>query len=152
MQSAYQSLLEKETTRFDLGLENLSHNGNASQEYWSRMHAAIVEVGQSAYRPLNTLLLIGEDADSPDFARTVKDAVRELIQDPSTQYTPRLLVEVEPLWLAARGAAEFVKRTQEAPAGCREPKRCAKSRNSSIGMLSSQAPMRNMLPGADLEM
>lgn len=34
--------------------------------------------------------------------------------------------EIEPLYLAAGGAAEFAERAQEAPAGCKEPAHCAK--------------------------
>ena len=40
MQAAYRSILENETTRFDLGLQNFPTNGKDSQEeealYWSR--------------------------------------------------------------------------------------------------------------------
>ena len=137
MQTAYRSILEKDTIRFDLGLQNLPTDGIDSQEeealYWSRMRSAIGEVGRESRRTLTTLLLLGKDADHPDFIHTVQDALRELLPDASTQTISTMLSsatwdgEIDPLYLAARGAAEFAKRAQEAPAGCKEPAHCAEN-------------------------
>ena len=138
MQAAYRSILEKEATRFDLGLQNLPLGGEDCQEekasYWSRIRSTIIEVGRASSGTLNTLLLLGEDADNPEFIRTVQDALRVLLPDTSPQDIPMMLVsqkqdsKIEPLYLAARGAAEFAKRALEAPANCKEPAHCAENR------------------------
>ena len=158
MSSAYRSLLEASTTRFDLGLDHLPSSGSSETDleiecqtarYWSRIFDVVFEIGRvSRWRPLTTLLLLGEDAENPDFIRTVQEALRKLLSESSAEEVPamvRVLGErkvdgdgeqtgdsrreaVDPLYLAVRGAAEFAKRAQEAPAGCMEPKRCAKNR------------------------
>lgn len=151
MQEAYRSILEKELTRFDLGLQHLPTNGKDRPEeedlYWSRMRATIVEVGRASLGELTTLLLLGDEADNPDFTRTVQDALRELLQDGSAQDALAVLSsgkrdrEIEPLYLAAKGTAEFAKRAREAPAGCKEPARCASNRFRATKFLSNQVPL-----------
>lgn len=148
MQSAYRSILEKEIICYDLGLQNFPTNKRDIEEeealYWSRMRAAIVEVGRASRGVLTTLLLLGEDANNPGFIRTVQDALRELLPDASAQHISAVLLsgkqnsDVEPLYLAARGAAEFAKRAQEAPAGCREPAHCAETRVPPKNILLNQ--------------
>lgn len=49
--------------------------------------------------------------------------------------------EIEPLYLAARGAAESAKRAQEAPAGCKEPAHGASNRFAAMKSLSNQVPL-----------
>ena len=148
MQAAYRSILEKETVRYDLGLQNFPAKRADTQEeealYWSRMRAAIVEVGRASRGVLTTLLLLGEDANNPGFIRTVQDALRELLPDASAKQLPAVVLsrkqnsDVESLYLAARGAAEFAKRAQEAPAGCREPAHCAENRVPPKNILLNQ--------------
>lgn len=148
MQAAYRSILEKQVVHFDLGLQNLPTNGKDIQGkealYWSRIRAVIVDVGRASRGELSTLLLLGEDANNPGFIRTVQDTLRELLPDVSKQHVSAMLlsgkqnISVEPLYLAARGAAEFAKRAQEAPAGCREPARCAKNHTPRMTILSNQ--------------
>lgn len=119
--------------------------------YWPRIFDVILEIGRKSLRPLTTILLLGEDAGNPDFVRTVQDALRKLLPEASAEEIAAMVHvsgarkvdgdgevvgeqtassgEVwDPLYLAARGAAEFAKRAQEAPAGCKEPARCAKNR------------------------
>ena len=149
MQAAYRSILEKEATRFDLGLQDLPPGGEGSEEkkalYWSSMREMIIDVGRASRGTLTTLLLLGENVNNPDFIRTVKDALRVLLPDASTQEISIMLSpemqdgdEVEPLYLAARGAAEFAKRAQEAPAGCKEPAHCAENRAAPKNLQSDQ--------------
>lgn len=148
MQAAYRSILEKEATRFDLGLQNLLLGGEDCQEgkasYWSHIRSTIIEVGRASRGTLNTLLLLGEDADNPEFIRTVQDALRVLLPDTSPQDISMMLLskkqnsKIEPLYLAARGAAEFAKRAQEAPAGCKEPAHCAENRAAPKNIQSDQ--------------
>ena len=97
---------------------------------------------------MTTLLLLGEDGENPDFLRTVRGALRELLPKASVEKIAAMVrVSSEPNadgdgklagdggqemphspYLAARGAAEFAKRAQEAPAGCVEPNRCEENR------------------------
>ena len=163
MSAAYRSLLEASATRFDLGLDHLQSSGSSSgpdssetgleidcQEarYWSHIFDVIVEIGRTSLWSSTTLLLLGEDAENPDFMRTVQEALRELLPEASAEEVAamvKVLVErkadgdgeqtgdigremLDSLYLAARGAARFAKRAQEAPAGCVEPARCAENR------------------------
>ena len=137
MQAAYRSVLEKQATHFDLGLQSLPSGGENCQEekalYWSRIRETIIEVGRASRGTLNTLLLLGENADDQEFIRTVQDALRALLLNtpsdiPTILWSPKQDCENDPLYLTARGAAEFAKRAQEAPAGCKEPAHCAGNR------------------------
>lgn len=185
MSAAYRSLLEASSTRFDLGMEHLSSGSDFGEieleigcptRYWSRIFEVIIEIGRASLRPLTTLLLLGEDAENPDFVRTVQEALRELLPEASAEEVAAMMLVsgerkadgdgevvgeqtggssemLDPLYLAARGAAEFAKRAQEAPAGCVEPARCAKNRGpaenegrlgglgESEGEMDDQAPL-----------
>ena len=161
MQAAYESDIEKETIHYDLGLQNFPTNKGDTREeealYWSRMRAAIVEVGHASRGALTTLLLLGEDANNPGFIRTVQDALRELFPDASAQNILAVLLsgkqnsDVTPLYLAARGAAEFAKRAQEAPAGCEEPAHCAVNRVPPKNILFNQASLSKDRQKLELE-
>ena len=135
-QSAITSILEKEVTRVDLGLGALNSSKGHS-DYWVQLRNAIIDVGRSSPRPLTTLLILGEEGDNPSFRKTVQEALRELLPQPLddlsmlSELSSDSSLDLRPLWLAARGAAEFAKRTQESPAGCREPPRCVALRRSS---------------------
>lgn len=75
---------------------------------------------------------MGEDADNLNFTSVVMEALQELLSDYPNG--TRILSEersnntLDPLYVAAKGAAEFAKRAQEAPASCVEPPHCAKNR------------------------
>ena len=149
MQAAYRSSLEKQATRFDLGLQNLSQDGGKDCQdekalYWASIYDIVIEVGRASRGTLNRLLLLGESADDPEFLQTVQDALRALLPDATTQDISTMLLsgrqdgEIEPLYLAARGAAEFAKRAQEAPAGCKEPAHCAENRVAPFDIQSNQ--------------
>ena len=143
--TAYRSVLESSATRFDLGLDHLPSSNpfpypnppptdalNPDAHYWAQIAHTIVEIGRTALRPLATVLLLGEDASNADFIRTAQEALRELLPEASAEEVAamvRVPTDGEgPLYLAAKGAAEFGKRRLEAPAGCVEPKRCAVNR------------------------
>ncbi|KAG7005353.1 hypothetical protein G7Y79_00020g048810 [Physcia stellaris] len=85
VQAAYRSVLKKEATHFDLGLQSLPSGGENCQEekalYRSRIRATIIEVGRASRGTLNTrtLLLLDEDADDQEFIHTVQDALRALL-------------------------------------------------------------------------
>jgi hypothetical protein len=132
MQSAFSSLAEKGVVRFDLDLGNLPKGEDEKAWYWSKVKDSIVSVGRVAYRPLTDLLLLGEDADNVEFNKVVEEALWELIpNNPGRIRIPseeRSSDTLDPLYVAARGAAEFAKRAQEAPASCVEPPHCAENR------------------------
>jgi hypothetical protein len=135
-QSAFRSWHEAESVRFELGLEN-----EGEEAYWDRMREVIVGVGREAKRPLDTLLLLGEGAgmpEHPEFVKTVQEALLKLY--PGTGPSVRLWERGDPLYVAARGAAEFAKRAQASPPICREPARCFENREieNSQGVLSDE--------------
>lgn len=130
MQSAFKDALGRQVTRLDLGL-GASNGSEGYDVFWSQIRNAIVDVGRLSPKPLTTLLILGEEGHNPRFRTTIQEALRELLSMPFDDSS--LLLELssdstldqKPLWLAARGAAEFAKRTQESPAACKEPARCA---------------------------
>ncbi|KAL8745283.1 MAG: hypothetical protein Q9190_002566 [Brigantiaea leucoxantha] len=146
--SAYRSILEKEITRLDLGLRDSSSNVKESEEekevHWSSIRATIIEVGRASRGRLTTLILLGENVGDPDFIKNVQDALRELLSGASPQEVSTLFLsgkrngEIESLYLAARGAAEFAKRAQETPAGCKGPAHCAGNRVPPVQIPSNQ--------------
>lgn len=85
-----------------------------------------MDVGRETERPLDTLLLLGEGAGQPEFARTVQEALLKLNLGSGVKI--RLSRQGDPLYIAARGAAEFAKRAQSSPPNCREPARCFEDR------------------------
>ena len=168
------------SSEMELAIGNPAH-------YWSRIFDVIIEVGRASLRPLTTLLLLGEDAGNPDFTRTVHEALRELLPEASAEEVAAMVLvsgerkaesdgEVvgehiggssqmrDPLYLAARGAAEFAKRALEAPAGCREPARCAKNRvlaankgwlcepGESVAEMDDQASLDSEAEGEKMEL
>ena len=72
MQSAFLSLHEAESVRFDLGLEHESE-----EAYWDRVGEVIVNVGLAAKRPLDTLLRLGQ-AGHPGFVKTMQEPLLRL--------------------------------------------------------------------------
>jgi hypothetical protein len=122
-QSAFWSSHETESVQFELGLEN-----EGEEAYWDRMREVIVGVGREAKRPLDTLLLLGEGAGHPEFVKTVQEALLKLYPGSGPGPSVRLWGQGDPLYVAARGAAEFAKRAQASPPNCREPARCFENR------------------------
>ena len=89
MQAAYRSILEKEATRFDLGLQNLPPGGEQCQKekttYWARICDMIIEVGPASSETFDTLILLDEDTDNLENIRTVQEALRVILLDHSPQ-------------------------------------------------------------------
>lgn len=102
-QSAFVSWYEAETVDFELGLEN-----EGGQEYWDKICDGIVSVGREAKAPLDTLLLLGEGAAHTTFVKTLDEAWEKLY--PGNGPSVKFLRGEDPLYAAARGAAEFAKR------------------------------------------
>jgi len=129
MQSAFESFHESEIMRFDLGLEE---EVDDRDWYWSQIRESIVTVGRTAQRPLNTVVLLGEDGDNPHFIEVVQEVLLELdLVGHGMRVSNQRMREraaADPLYIAARGAAEFAKRAQASPPNCREPPHCAENR------------------------
>ena len=89
---------------FDLGLDN-----EHTPAYWSRIRSALREaMGNYSRRgeKLGQVVSYGESVENEDFDRILKEEVLNYQVDPAG---PRFSVK-EPIFAAARGAAEFAKR------------------------------------------
>jgi hypothetical protein len=112
------------------GLEALPLYPSADA-YWDHVRHTMKSFVQSttdfrASRLFTTVLLLGESATDPDFLRVMRDTPRE-IQGCGNPTAFNLDKVVDPLYAAARGAAEFAKRIQETPPGnCIEDESCAR--------------------------
>lgn len=127
---------------YDLGLGSLSHFPDAST-YWNRVRSTISGVAATAPEPLTTLLLLGEDGADEKFLDVVRDALGGM-QALTTSRFWSLSVQNDPLYTAATGAAEFAKRFQEMPWGCKEPARCRENQvlvDQTNEMLVNQGPL-----------
>lgn len=95
-------------------------------DYWAHIRSRIVEVARQGKRPIEILLLGGENATDTMFLATLRDALAPL--------TPELLVNVDivkvadPTFAAARGMALYARRRQEAPGHCVETPNCDEER------------------------
>lgn len=75
-------------------------------------------------RRITDVVLMGESALDDDFVRTLQDALWEVFPGAiCSQQQPEMRSE-NPEFAAALGAAEFAKRTMEAPDHCLEPAYC----------------------------
>jgi len=114
------------------GLEALPSHPSADA-YWDHVRDTIKSFVESttdfrASRLFTTVLLLGENATNPDFLRVLRDTLRET-QGSKNPTAFNIDKVVDPLYAAARGAAEFAKRIQEAPLkNCIEDKGCARLR------------------------
>jgi hypothetical protein len=108
--------LESYKVRFDLGLQDRPENNEEQKEYWENIRDMIVSVGRYPFGPLTHLLLLGEDANEPRFIETVQEALRILVPGELRVIGLETRQEMwSPLYVAARGAAEFAKRSQASP-------------------------------------
>ncbi|KAH8585747.1 hypothetical protein B0O99DRAFT_706830 [Bisporella sp. PMI_857] len=133
MQSAWRSDIENQRFRFDLGLDNLPHDQYDREVYWENIRKTIVEIGKASHRPLTHVLMLGDVVDNHEYIRTVQDALMELIPHELTRESIMPFAKnhqsLNSLYVAARGAAEFAKRMQEAPRGCKESPQCRGNRH-----------------------
>ena len=137
MQYAWESLSNRQIFRFDLGFDNLPHDQNDREVYWENIRKTIVDTGKALDMPLGHLLLLGDVVDNPQYIGTVQDALMELLPHESTRASilqfSKIHQPLDPLYIAARGAAEFAKRIQEAPQECKESRHCRKNRHPQDG-------------------
>ena len=133
---------ETALTQPDLGLNHLPEIQDSHQIYWNKIRHAILSVGRTAQRPLMDLLLYGEDAGNSKFLEIVQEAAWVLISEGLANISFETLENLhntfDPLYIAARGAAEFAKRAQESPPSCIEPPRCEGIRNPTTVYVQGQ--------------
>lgn len=90
---------------WDLG-ENSLDSYSRVDAYWIVIRGRILELGYSEYpkKQITAVMLLGESAHNEDFQHNVIDALQEFQDD-----LP-IIHRADPLYLAARGAAEYAKR------------------------------------------
>jgi len=112
---------------WDGGLDALTQYPNTAM-YWKRVRNVLREVARVFPSPFTTLLLLGDSALNEVFLRVVRDALEEF---QGAEFVDiRLATGSEPLYIAAKGAAELAKRFQEAPKDCEEPWFCRWNRKA----------------------
>ena len=109
----------KAILNYDLGLE-VSHLDPVS--YWNNVQAAIFSVATVNSMKIETLLLLGEAGLNERLLDTIHKALGERSLLPLTNI--QLSTFPDPVYAAARGAAELAKRFQEMPRHCTEPEHC----------------------------
>ncbi len=119
---------------FEAGLEHGGRGRFASDaDYWAHVGAQVVGlVRGNAKRPLEAVLLGGENATHGAFLATLRDALAELspvsVEPPSVD-TAAVAV-ADPAFAAARGMAVFARRRQEVPGHCKELPKCETQREA----------------------
>lgn len=114
----------------NLGLARLPNDNGydapaSRAAYWTavRNHIAILpNAAANKSRPITTLVLQGSGGSLHELGEAVRDALgplgAALKEQTVEEDTP------PPLWAAARGAALYARRRQEAPANCQEAQHC----------------------------
>ncbi|PGH34118.1 hypothetical protein GX50_03081 [[Emmonsia] crescens] len=123
--------------RFDLGRASFPDNDEDAQRiYWQRIRDTIVKVGLQGLALPSVLFLVGDHAADPMFQKTLDEALQDMFprhRDDVAGLRRTLeergqdVVETSSLdysFLGARGAANFAKRSLEAPRFCWEPPGC----------------------------
>lgn len=110
----------REEENLDLGLRD-KHSYGPEVEYWMHVRRSIRRFAEMAWM-IDKLHVYGEAASNEHFVEALKGALRDL--EPKMTIATSGAERMEPLSLAARGAAEFAKRFQVMTWGCTEPSRC----------------------------
>ena len=124
LRHAHSSFEAKTILNFDLGLEALQNHHYDASTYWNRVRTSISNVAALASEPIDTLLLHGEGGMKGELLDVIHEILGGNVQSPLNSPTLQLSASLDPLYIAARGAAEFAKRFQETPWGCKEPEWC----------------------------
>lgn len=115
------------------GLDKLAGYPSA-EAFWDYLRGQLVVLPRQESSFPTKILLGGENATNPEFLRVLKDALREVrLQDPNLSGGEEVdldsLVDggldVDPTFVAARGAALYARWRQEAPFGCVERDECS---------------------------
>jgi hypothetical protein len=103
-----------------LGLR-FEHRYGAELEYWAHVRRSIRRFAEVAWK-IDKLHVFGEAASNEHFQEALRGALRDL--EPRAALAMGASEKMDPLSLAARGAAEFAKRFQVMTWGCQEPSSC----------------------------
>jgi hypothetical protein len=132
---------------YELGLDGW--NISKPAEFWTRVQSHLRTLPLEHPRPITRLLLAGDSAKNEMFLKVLRDALAEVssIQrahtvqlDSSVRVTSSNLVN--PVFAAARGAAIYARRRQEAPADCVELKACEEKRNRERGKFGPKLELK----------
>lgn len=103
---------------FNGGLDSRSEFASET-DYWDHVRSSIAAISQQSSRPLDVLLLGGENATDGTFLATLRDAL-----GPTMPLSFDVAAVADPTFAAARGMAIYARRRQEAPGHCVETRRC----------------------------
>lgn len=95
---------------YELGSNAIPGETEAAQAYWLRISDRVLELCRRRFwpqYPLEKVLLFGESAGHPSLLKTLKSTIPQL-QDSMPDF-----VLQDPVYIAARGAAQFAKRARE---------------------------------------
>ena len=121
-QDAYFAIQRTSIIKEELGLQGLDRYNNPSF-YWNSIRTAIVNVTAAASKPINTPLLLGEHGANEKLLNVIRNALGG-VQSPLSSANLYAFQYRDPLYVAARGAAEFARRFQRMPWGCKELVHC----------------------------
>lgn len=109
IKNAYQPFEPEKNHLIDWALgKNSLNNYSRADAYWIVVRRRILELGYSEYpkKQITAVMLLGESAHNEEFQHNVIDALQEFQDD-----LP-VIHRADPLYLAARGAAEYAKRAR----------------------------------------
>lgn len=110
MENAYQTYESKNSHFIDWNLgEGSLADYSRADAYWMNVRRKILELSYRDYakKPITQVLLLGESAPGETFHRVLLAALHEFQDELPTIH------RADPIYLAAKGAAEFAKRAQE---------------------------------------
>lgn len=110
MKSAYHPFKPENHHLIDWALgESSLDSYSRADAYWIVVRRRILELSYSEYpnKHITAVMLLGESAQNEEFQRNVIDALQEFQDD-----LP-VIHRADPLYLAARGAAEYAERVRE---------------------------------------
>ncbi|KAH6669265.1 hypothetical protein B0J14DRAFT_641177 [Halenospora varia] len=136
------------TTDFKAGLESMARYGMPS-EFWVHVRGRLRDVAQQALASTNggltKVLLLGENATNPDFLDALRESVADLVGSKSSGDTViREAVLADPVFVGARGAAQYARWRQEAPFGCRELPTCEDQRKERVNDIWDRERVRDL--------
>lgn len=109
LKSAYHPFKPEDRYLIDWALgENSMESYSRADAYWIVVRRRILELSYSEYpnKHITAVVLLGESAQNEEFQKNVADALHEFQDD-----LP-VIHRAGPLYLAARGAAEYAKRVE----------------------------------------
>ncbi|KXX78407.1 hypothetical protein MMYC01_205886 [Madurella mycetomatis] len=111
---------------FDGGLDSRGRYAS-DDEYWAHVRAQIIGLLEKIdSRPVEMVLLGGENGTDRTFLETLRDALAEV--NPTSPVSIDIATTVDPTFAAATGMALYARRRQEVPSDCKEHPACEKQR------------------------